>query len=72
MINKLLDSITKYEGTKFMKLAGEGMDDISPVSDVKSLEVPAIYVHVPFCHKLCPFCCFNRYLFKEDLARAYF
>jgi coproporphyrinogen III oxidase-like Fe-S oxidoreductase len=72
MINKLLDSITKYEGTKFMKLAGEGMDDISPVSDLKSLEVPAIYVHVPFCHKLCPFCCFNRYLFKEDLARAYF
>jgi coproporphyrinogen III oxidase-like Fe-S oxidoreductase len=72
MINRLLDSITKYEGTKFMKLAGDGMDDISPVSDSKSLEVPAIYVHVPFCRKLCPFCCFNRYLFKEDLARAYF
>ncbi|HTY82313.1 MAG TPA: coproporphyrinogen III oxidase family protein [Dehalococcoidales bacterium] len=32
----------------------------------------ALYVHVPFCRKLCPFCCFNRYLFKEDLARRYF
>ncbi len=72
MINKLLDSITRYEGTKFMKLAGEGMDDISPKSVGKSLEVPSIYVHVPFCRKLCPFCCFNRYLFEEDLARAYF
>jgi len=72
MINKLLDTITRYEGTKFMKLAGEGMDDIVPVSDLKSLEVPAIYVHVPFCRKLCPFCCFNRYLYQEDVARAYF
>jgi coproporphyrinogen III oxidase-like Fe-S oxidoreductase len=29
-------------------------------------------VHIPFCRSLCPFCCFNRYLFREDLARRYF
>jgi coproporphyrinogen III oxidase-like Fe-S oxidoreductase len=32
----------------------------------------SLYVHVPFCRTLCPFCCFNRYLFQDDLARRYF
>lgn len=31
-----------------------------------------LYMHVPFCERLCPFCSFNRYPFKEDIARPYF
>lgn len=31
-----------------------------------------LYAHVPFCHTLCSFCTFHRFLFKEDKARAYF
>lgn len=31
-----------------------------------------LYVHVPFCASLCPYCSFNRFLFKEELARTYF
>ena len=72
MIPQFLSYITRREGRKFLKLS-EGIDD----SLVTGRMLPAgqeaaLYIHVPFCRTLCPFCCFNRYLYKEDLARRYF
>lgn len=31
-----------------------------------------LYMHVPFCQVLCPYCSFNRYPFKEEIAGPYF
>jgi menaquinone C8-methyltransferase len=31
-----------------------------------------LYLHVPFCESLCPYCSFNRFMHDEDKARAYF
>ena len=31
-----------------------------------------LYMHVPFCERLCPYCSFNRFPFREDRARPYF
>jgi len=31
-----------------------------------------LYVHIPFCESLCPYCSFHRFVFDERLAKKYF
>ena len=31
-----------------------------------------LYMHVPFCERLCPYCSFNRFPFQQDKAARYF
>lgn len=30
-----------------------------------------VYLHVPFCERICPYCPYNKELFREDAARRY-
>lgn len=71
MIPAIVSYITRREGRKFRRLNETFDEDVIKVEG-RGKEVPALYVHIPFCRALCPFCCFNRYLFQEDLARRYF
>jgi len=31
-----------------------------------------LYIHIPFCEELCPYCSFNRFRFKREIAEKYF
>ena len=72
MIADILSYITRGEGRKFLQLTEPSDDAFVSGSMLRAGQQAALYVHIPFCRTLCPFCCFNRYLFKEDAARRYF
>jgi menaquinone C8-methyltransferase len=72
MINSFVGSVVRFEGQKFLKFS-DNLELTRISSQGKMLgDRVSLYIHIPFCRTLCPFCCFNRYLFKEDLARSYF
>src|SRR4030067_1177330 len=71
MIPEIVGFITRREGRKFRRL--NNIDEFLVNAErLGKGEGISLYIHIPFCRALCPFCCFNRYLFQEDLARRYF
>jgi coproporphyrinogen III oxidase-like Fe-S oxidoreductase len=71
MIPEIVKYIVRREGRKFLRLNNTFEESVVP-GEGRGKEGIALYVHIPFCRALCPFCCFNRYLFNEESARRYF
>ena len=64
--------VTRREGRKFLQLSADVPEPMIPQGKAGREDWASLYIHVPFCRTLCPFCCFNRYLLDEVKARRYF
>ncbi|GAA5187018.1 coproporphyrinogen III oxidase family protein [Ferrimonas gelatinilytica] len=64
-----MERLMEYYTKRHLKMDTRACDAIpAPMPGRKY----TLYMHVPFCHTLCSFCTFHRFLFKEEKARTYF
>jgi menaquinone C8-methyltransferase len=61
----------------FYRLTMRGVMDFEQVATHEPPAPPAgqpllLYIHVPFCETLCPYCSFHRFLYDADAAGVYF
>lgn len=69
MINAWITRIARREISRSMTFAGPQKPAIPPGDGTESR---LLYLHIPFCERLCPYCSFHRVPFEEAQARDYF
>ena len=66
MLDALIDASFRHAARGTMRLGPS--EGIAHVPDTPVF----LYLHVPFCEVLCPYCSFHRVRYEEDKARQYF
>lgn len=69
LTEEFITYIARKRNFRYLRFSPDSTLSPSPAID----ETPRmLYVHVPFCEELCPYCSFHRVPFQEGIARAYY
>lgn len=69
MIKQIITRKVRQEFARAMRFE----EGVAPrIPEVTQLKPRLLYLHIPFCEKLCPYCSFNRIVFDDNLCRDYF
>lgn len=68
---RLLSAVMRQCTQSYLRLSPVGKEETHMPAPVPG-QPYMLYMHVPFCERLCPYCSFNRFPFREDRAKPYF
>lgn len=69
MLNQIITRIAQREFARALKFAE---DDLPVMPAGQNGKERLLYLHIPFCEELCPYCSFHRVRFEKDLTQEYF
>jgi len=66
---RLLSAVMAFENKRLLTLEPAAMTKL-PEPDANKTYM--LYIHIPFCERLCPYCSFNRFPYDQVTAEHYF
>ncbi len=69
MISQIVTKVAKRQFAHSLKFEDGSSPELPSCTDNNQR---LLYIHIPFCEELCPYCSFHRMTFKEPLTRRYF
>lgn len=69
MISKIVTKMARKEFSRALRFEDKAVPKLPECADNKPR---LLYLHIPFCEELCPYCSFHRVRFSPGIAKKYF